>query len=102
MYASVPTIAPASVSDACVSVVAASRSLPSSGFASPKSSTFARPSGVMTTLALLKSRCTTPCSCACASASAIWCPRRTTSSTDIRPPASRSLSACPATSSIAM
>ena len=52
MYASVPEIVPASVS------VPESVPAPTvvTRFAIPKSSTFARPSGVTTTLALLRSR----------------------------------------------
>ena len=57
-------------------VAASASSSPASRFARPKSSTLTRPSGVMTTLALLKSRCTTPRACACASASASCCPYR--------------------------
>jgi len=44
--------------------------------ARPKSRSFTSPAGVIMTLALFRSRCTTPWPCACASASVIWIAQR--------------------------
>ena len=101
MYASVPATTPASVSDCRDLVVPSAGSSLARRFARPKSSAFTSPSGVTTTFALLKSRCTTPFACACASAAAICWPYATTSAIGSAPRATRSLSDWPSTSSIA-
>ena len=59
-YASVPATIPGAVSDCRDTVVASANSSSVSRFARPKSSTFTWSSGVMTMLALLRSRWTTP------------------------------------------
>ncbi len=69
------------------------------GAAMPKSSTFA-PVSVSITFAGLMSRCTTPMRCAAASAPATCPAVRTASGQASGPPASRSASVCPSTSSI--
>jgi len=74
MYPSVPATIPVAVSDCFDTVVTSANCSSFSRFASPKSRTLICPSGVTTTLALLKSRCTTPRAWACASASAIFWP----------------------------
>ncbi len=102
MYASVPATIPGAVSDCGATVVTSASASSVSRFASPKSSTLTCPSGVTTTFPLLKSRWTTPRACACASASASCWPYRTTWSVGSGPSATRALSGCPSTSSIAM
>ena len=76
MYAAVPRICPARVdSTVIVGESAGNPPLPAPvpiAFASPKSSTFTCPSGVILIFAGLRSRCTIPFSCAASSASAIW------------------------------
>ena len=68
MYSAVPRIVPATVG---TDVIVASVDGRSTSFAMPKSSTFARPSPVMTMFAGLMSRWMIPRPCAAASALAI-------------------------------
>ncbi len=115
MYAAVPRIVPRMVIAGYVSVgelaglepglslsLRAPGSVGANIFANPKSRTLSLPSGRTLMFAGLRSRCTTPRSCAASSASAIWREIDTTSSKSIGPRAMRSASVSPSTSSMTM
>ena len=89
MYAAVPRMTPAcdaimlSVGEFAMCAAAGAVSI---AFARPKSRTFTFSSGVILTLAGLRSRWTIPCSCAVSSASAICNAMRSASSIGMRRP----------------
>ena len=106
MYGTVPTTAPSVVSVPARVPAFVSLSVPNkppvASFASPKSSTFTRPSGVIMTFAGFRSRWTMPFSCAAASASASAMPISQTLATGSPPGLTHRLRLSPSTSSIAM
>ena len=72
MYPGVPTMSPACVPTVVPAGVSAGSAKGVVAFATPKSSTLTRPSGVSLMLAGFRSRWTIPCSCAARIASATW------------------------------
>ena len=102
MYAAVPMTTPARVAAAVIvgeCVASGEDRSAVIAFARPKSRTLTLPSGRSFTLAGFRSRWTIPFSCAASSAAAIWRAMPSASSMGIGPPAMRSASVSPSTSS---